>query len=204
MKTKLLFLTLIFLAVSNIYAQSEIKMRVDHNYDSPDILSILRFENIGFEKAAFAGSNLKDKHYIISIKEFTGGKLVKQEVAFDSRELGDFAKIKGDNLSFRLLTKRTQENTARFHFQFERFSVMKEYKVGENYKDFVLKDFLGNNLETTIPLNASTYIFTFMMPYEKKDGSKAYCEVAQSGINPEDFGNKFAIPTYFLIDIKFQ
>lgn len=204
MKTKLLFLTIILLAVSGIYAQSEIKMRVDRDYDSPDVLSILRFENIGFEKAVFAGGNLKNKHFIISIKEFTGGKLAKQEVAFDSRELGDFAKIKDESLSFRLLTKRTAENTARFQFQFDRFSVMKEYKIGENHRDFALKDFLGNNLETTIPLNASAYIFAFMMPYEKKDGSKAYCEVAQSGINPEDFGNKFAIPTYFLIDIKFQ
>ncbi|HQU84094.1 MAG TPA: hypothetical protein PKY59_13250 [Pyrinomonadaceae bacterium] len=204
MKMKLLILTIVFLAVSNIFAQTEIKMRVDPNFDSPDILSILRFESIGFEKAVFSGSELKNKHYIITIKEFTDGKLARTETAFDSNELGDFAKIKGETFGFRVLTKITPEKTAKFQFQFDRFSVVKEYKVGENFKDFALKNFLGTSIETVIPSNKNTYIFTYMMPYEKKDGSKAYCEVAQSGANPEDFGKKFSIPTYFLIDIKFQ
>ncbi len=43
-----------------------------------------------------------------------------------------------------------------------------------------------------------------MMPYVKKDGSKQYCEVAQSGVNLEELGTKYAIPRYFLIGIKFQ
>ncbi len=43
-----------------------------------------------------------------------------------------------------------------------------------------------------------------MMPYVEKDGSKKYCEVVQAGVSPEDLGTKYAIPTYFLIDIKFQ
>ena len=47
-------------------------------------------------------------------------------------------------------------------------------------------------------------ILTYIMPYQKKDGSKQYCEVVQSGVNPEELGKKYGIPRYFLIEIKFQ
>lgn len=205
MKKLLLLLAIIFLLMTNIFAtESDIKMQFNYKYDSPDILSILRFEGINFDKVTFVGEDLKEKHFIISIKEFTNGKFAKQIVALDSNELGDLGKIKSNTFSFRVLSKRTIDNLARFQFQFDRFSSEKEFKVGEKLNGFVMKNFLGAKTETPIPVNESTYIMTYMMPYDHKDGSKSYCEVAQSGINPEEFGTKYAIPTYFLIDIKFQ
>ncbi|HRH42515.1 MAG TPA: hypothetical protein PKY82_12885 [Pyrinomonadaceae bacterium] len=205
MKKLLLLLAIVFLLMTNIFAtESDIKMQFNYKYDSPDILSILRFEGINFDKVTFVGEDLKEKHFIISIKEFTNGKFAKQIVALDSNELGDLGKIKSNTFSFRVLSKRTIDNLARFQFQFDRFSSEKEFKVGEKLNGFVMKNFLGAKTETAIPVNESTYIMTYMMPYDHKDGSKSYCEVAQSGINPEEFGTKYAIPTYFLIDIKFQ
>jgi hypothetical protein len=202
---KLLLLAIILLMITNIFAkESDIKMQFSHNYDSPDILSILRFEGIDFDKVSFTGEDLKGKHFVINIKEFTNGKLSKEQVAIDSSELGDFGKIKTNTFSFKALSKRTLQNVAKFQFQFERFSSEKEFKIGETYRGFVMKNFLGAKNETAIPVNESTYIMTYMMPYMKADGSGAYCEVAQSGANPEEFGAKYKIPTYFLIDIKFQ
>ncbi len=151
----------------------------------------------------FSGNDLKDKDFQISVKEFAGGKLSKTEVVFDSKE-DDYFKIKSNEFNFRVLAKAASENTVRFDFQFNGFYKQKEYKVAANQKGFALKDFLGRKPELSIPLNTNTYILTYMMPYEKKDDSKQYCEVVQSGVNPEDFGTKYAIPTYFLIDIKFQ
>jgi hypothetical protein len=182
---------------------SDIKMRSEYGSDNPDLLSVLRFEDIGLSKMIFTGKDLINKDFQITLKEYTNGKLAKQEVVFDSKEAEMF-KIKSEKFMFKILTKITPQNTAKFDFQFSGFSTMKEYKVGENFKGFAQKDFLGSAKETSIALNASTYILIYMMPYIKKDGSGAYCEVAQSGINPEDFGTKYAIPTYFLIDIKFQ
>jgi hypothetical protein len=182
---------------------SDIKMRSEYGSDNPDLLSVLQFEDIGLSKMIFTGKDLMNKDFQISIKEFTNGKLTKQEVVFDSKEAEQF-KIKSDKFMFKILTKTTAAHTAKFDFQFNGFSTGREYKIGENFKGFAQKDFLGSAKEISIPLNSSTYILTYMMPYIKKDGSGQYCEVAQSGINPEDFGTKYAIPTYFLIDIKFQ
>lgn len=199
----LLLLLALFLPGSNAFAQSDIKMRTEYGSENIDLQSVLYFENIGLEKMIFSGSDLKDKDFQISIKEFVSGKQTRTEVVFDSKEDAYF-KIKSDRFIFRVLTKVTSENTVKFDFQFDGFSKQKEYKVAANQKAFSLKDFRGSRTEISMPLNTNTYILIYMMPYLRKDGSTAYCEVAQSGISPEDFGKKYAIPTYFLIDIKFQ
>ena len=182
---------------------SDIKMRSEYGSENPDLLSVLRFEDIGLSKMIFTGKDLVGKDFQITIKQFTNGKLAKQEVVFDSKE-DEYFKIKGDKFMFKVLTKITANHTAKFDFQFNGFSKGSEYKVGKNFAGFAQKDFLGSVKETAIPINSNTYILTYMMPYAKKDGSKQYCEVAQSGANPEEFGTKYNIPTYFLIDIKFQ
>jgi hypothetical protein len=178
-------------------------MRVNYGSENIDLQSILQFEDIDLNKMTFSGNDLKDKDFQISIKEFVSGKLKKTEVVFDSKEDAYF-KIKSDKFIFRVLTKVTSENSVKFDFQFNGFSKQKEYKVAAGQKEFALKSFLGSKPELSMPLNTNTYILTYMMPYVKKDGSTAYCEVAQSDVNPEDYGKKYAIPVYFLIDIKFQ
>ncbi|MEJ7861276.1 MAG: hypothetical protein WKF90_06520 [Pyrinomonadaceae bacterium] len=178
-------------------------MRINYGSENVDLQSILQFEDIDLNKMSFSGNDLKDKDFQISIKEFVRGKLSKTEVVFDSKE-DDYFKIKSDKFIFRVLTKVSSENTVKFDFQFNGFSKQKEYKVAAGQKEFALKSFLGSKPELAMPLNTNTYILTYMMPYVKKDGSTQYCEVAQSGVNPEDLGKKYAIPVYFLIDIKFH
>ncbi len=207
MKNLLSLLLTSFLLISNTFAQfekqSDIKMQVEYGSQNPDLMSILQFEDIDLNKMVFSGDILKDKDFQISIKEFVSGKLKKTEVVFDSKEDAYF-KIRSDKFIFRVLTKITSENTAKFQFQFNGFSKQKEYKVAAGQKEFALKTFLGSKSELLMPLNANTYILTLMMPYVRKDGSSTYCEVAQSGVNPEELGMKYPIPVYFLIDIKFQ
>lgn len=203
MKNITLLLVAVLLLITSNFAQSDIKMQSVYGSENQDTLSVLYFEDIGMSKLNFTGKDLTGKDYQITIKQYVNGKLIKQEVAFDSKE-SEYFRIKGEKFGFRVMTKVTSENNAKFMFLFNGFSTVKEYKIGENQKGFAQKDFFGTAKEMSIPLNKSTYILTYMMPYIKKDGSGAYCEVAQSGINPEEFGTKYAIPTYFLIDIKFQ
>ncbi len=200
---KILFLLISFLLTSNVLAQSDIKMRVGYGADNPDLQSILYFENIGLGKVSFSGSDLKNKDFQITIKEFVRGKLKKTDIVFDSKE-DEYFRIKSDKFAFRVLTKATSENTVKFDFQFNGFSKAKEYKVAAGQKEFALKSFLGSKPEISIPLNANTYILTYMMPYVAKDGSKKYCEVVQADVKPEELGVKYAIPVYYLIEIKFQ
>ena len=181
---------------------SDIKMQVGYGSENPDLMNVLYFEDIGLNKMSFTGNDLNGKNFQISVKQFVNGKLAKNEVVFDSTE-DEYFRIKSDKYGFRILTKTTSEHTVKLQFQFNGFSKMVEYKIAADQKGFASKTFLGSKSETFIPVNEDTYILTYMMPYEKKDGSKQFCEVAQSGIKPEDFGTKYAIPNYFLISIKF-
>jgi hypothetical protein len=188
---------------SNLPA-SDIKMQIGYGSENAELMSVLYFEDIGLNKMIFSGNDLKGKDFQISVKEFVKGKLAKNEVVFDSKE-DEYFRIKSDKFTFRIMTKTTLANTVMFQFQFNGFSKRREYKIAANQKEFTSKTFLGSSQdEKIIPLNTETYVITYMMPYQKKDGSKQYCEVAQSGVNPEEFGTKYAIPAYFLISIKFQ
>lgn len=196
MKNLLFLLLAVLLQISNLCAQSDIKMRVGYGADDADLQSVLYFENINLGKLTFSGGDLKDKNFQISVKQFVRGKLKKTDVVFDSKE-DEYFKIKTAKFGFRVLTKTTSENSVKFDFQFDGFSKAKEYKIAAGQKEFALKSFLGGKPEISIPVDENTYILTYMMPYVKKDGSSTYCEVAQSGINPEDLGTRYPIPTYF-------
>jgi hypothetical protein len=202
MKKFSFLLLAIFLFVSTAAAQSGIRMKMAYGSENVDLMSLLYFEDVGFGKMMFAGEDLKGKDYQISIREFVGGNPARSEVVFDSKE-DEYFKVKDNNFVFHVLTKTTGE-TVKFQFQFNGFSKAKEYKIPAGEKDFVLKNFLGRATETEIPIGQSINILTYMMPYRRPDGSSTYCEVVQSGVRPEDLGKKYAIPTYFLIDIKFQ
>ena len=203
MKNTFLLLLALSLLSSDVFAQSDVSMRSDYGSENVDLQSVLRFEDISMEKLTFSDSKLKGRDYLITVKDFVNGKLVKTDVAFDSKEDAYF-KIRGDTLTFRVLTKVTGENVVKFDFQFDGFSKRKEYKVAANHKEFASKNFLGSKSEVLISSDKSNYILTYMMPYQKKDGSKQYCEVVQSDVNPEEIGKKYGIPRYFLVEIKFQ
>ncbi len=182
---------------------SDIKLRTEYGSKNVDLASVLYFEDLALNKLIFSGEELVNRDFQINIKKLVKGKLVKSEIVFDSKTEGDYFKIRSNKFIFRVLSKITEKGTAKFQFQFNGFTVQKKYKVGKNETEFAQKDFLGANSEIAIPLNKKTYILTYMMPYLKKDGSKQYCEVVQTGVSPEKLGRKYSIPTYFLIDIIF-
>lgn len=192
-----------FLLTVSAFAQSDIKLRHKYGAESADLQSVLFFEDIKLERLAFSGSDLKNKDYQISIKKFVKGSLTQTDIVFDSKQ-DSYFKLSSDQLSFRVYARLIPENKVKFEFQFNGFRQGKEYKVAPDQKDFALKNFLGTKTEQEISLTGDNHILTLMMPYVKKDGSTAFCEVAQSGVDPEELGKKYPVPLYFLIDIKFQ
>jgi hypothetical protein len=65
-----------------------------------------------------------------------------------------------------------------------------------------MKDFQGSKKETEIPLENEFYLTSIISPTVHKDGSASYCEVVLTK-NPENIGEEFKIPHYFLIRMKF-
>jgi len=184
--------------------QSNASIEIKHSVSANDLQNILYFEGISHEKFNIKSNKLKGKDYQLVIKEFREGKLVKVDTMFNSRE-DEYFRIKEDSLPFAVLTKMSDLSEFKIQVQFNGFSVSRKYKVLPAEKDkFALKTFFGPKLEMPINLQGSNYFLAYMMPYVRKDKSEAYCEVAQSGLDPEKLYEKYKIPHYFLVAINFN
>ena len=200
-----LILIAFMLACHLCHAQSGAVMQANKSALTPtDVQHLLYFEGIGHERFQITSSQLKGKDFQILIKEFKDGVPAKTDTVFSSKE-DEYFRIKEDSLPFAVFTKMTDLNEFKIQFQFNGYSVQRKYPVLPAEKEkFTLKSFFGPKTELPVNLNGINYFLAYLMPYVRKDKSEAYCEVAQSGIDPEQLYSRYKIPHYFLVAIIFE
>ena len=203
MKKQLLLLLLTFLGQLT-FGQSNAIIETKRGLNFNDLQNILYFEGINYQKFSIQSDSLKGKDYQVIIKEFQLGKLSKTDTVFNSKEL-EYFRIKADTLNFAVLTRMTEAGLFKFQIQFDGFSSDRKYPVAAANKDkFTLKSFFGPKTKLPVNLKGLNYFLAYMTPYVRPDKSEAYCEVAQSGIDPEKLYDKYKIPHYFLVAIRFE
>lgn len=168
---------------------------------NPDVQSLLSFQNIEMWDLDFSG--VPERHYEIRVKRFVKGKKTIDKVAFDSKELGDTGKPVGGLLSFRVLSQ-AKDRQAKLDFQFPRWSAAQKFPCLETRYDYVMKNFLGSEDKMSFSAQKETYVLAYLQPHARPDGSSSYCEVAQSGIDPEKLWDRYQVPCYFLVSVRFQ
>lgn len=196
-------LSCLALVCTVLASPAPIKLSFAAQSTDPDVLSLLRFERIEMWDLRFEHPDLSRMHYEIRVKRFLRGKKTLDEVAFDSKELGELGVPKDNALAFRVMSQ-AKEKKARIDFQFPRWSVQKSYACLESRFDYVMKNFLGASDSMAVAPGKETYVLAYLQPFAKPDGSASYCEVAQSGLDPEQLFQRFKIPCYFLVSVKFQ
>lgn len=198
------FFLLLILTFSNIiFAQKTVKMNCEFGTKNRELLDILYFEDIDIETLSFESEDIKNKYYEINLKEFYNGKLINTKQLFEGSE-SEYFKIDSTFTSFKFFAK--MENlTLKTYIQGRGFGSRKEtFKLKEGYGEYVLKDFQGSKKQLNVPLNEEFPILAIITATIHEDGSGSYCEVAQSNVPPEDYGEKFKIPHYFIITMKFK
>jgi hypothetical protein len=177
----------------------------DNTPTHPDVLSVLSFQNIDLYKVKIQGEDLNGRTYELRVKRFDKGKKTLDYVQFDSAELVGMGlgKVTGGELGFRLVSQ-VKDAKAKIEYQFNRVNTTKAFDASKSKYDYVMKTFLGAKNSMTFDPTKETYFLALLLPYEKADGSSSYCEVAQSGFDPETMGTKFKVPTYFLLSIRFK
>lgn len=183
---------------------SDLKMETEYSSDNYELLDILDFEGIDYMKINFTGIDLKGKAYKITVKEIWNGKVKSESIVVDSENLGvpQFAKLKKEEFKMRILAKHTDNNTLKMKFKFPRFSTNKEFKAIKS-NDYSLRNIADeSNLE--IKYNEPFYLLAYILPYEREDGSKSWCEVGTAGKDLENWGKKFGIKHYLLFEMKFE
>ena len=200
----LLFLLLCVYQVQGQQSKNDLKLISDYGLKNEELNDILRFEGINYLKLKFVGKELKDKSYTLYVKEIWDGKIVKDTVVFDSKNLGikAFEKVNDSVLKLKVISKLTSEKKLKLNFKFPRFGITKEYKAIDS-NDYSLRNMVDeSNME--ISYDKKFYLLAYILPYERPDGSKSWCEVGTSGKDIENWGKKFGIKHYLIFEMKFE
>ena len=187
----------------DIPENDQIKIELKMGVQNEDLRTFFDFENISQSLFKISGPTVKNKAFVITLKEFMEGDLVKKETLFDERD-SEFFKTDSTTMSFKLLTKLDDENLKTW-IRGVNFGSKKSYFALEekNKTRYATKDFIGGKDYLIEDIKKPFYLLAIITPYITESGAGQYCQVAYSEINPENFGKKFAIPHYFLIQMEF-
>lgn len=203
MKIKILSVILIFI-FQFASSQNNVKMKCDYGFSNKEYNSLLLFQNIDFETITFEGSNLIGKFYEVAVKEYMKGKLIKRTVLLNT-EVADFLKIDTLKTSFKLFSKIDKSELTLFASAPRIYGNKRSFKIEKKQaENFILKSLENSEDYVDVPTNLEFPMFAIFTPYEKDDGTSAYCEVAQSKVETEQYWNVFKIPHYFIITMKFK
>lgn len=204
MKSKILYFTvLLFANLTLSQDKHDLKMISEYSSSNSELRDVLQFEGIEYLKLKFTGSELKDKSYQLTVKEIWDGKIIRDTVVFDSKSIGivQFEKIYDTIFNMKVISKLTSKNKLKMTFKFPRFSITKEYDALET-EDYSLRN-IAEESKMEIRYNEKFYLLAYILPYERKDGSKSWCDVGTSGKDIENWGEKFGIKHYLLFEMKF-
>lgn len=182
----------------------ELKMISDYSSKNTEIRDILQFEGIEYHKIKFTGTDLKNKSYKITCKEIWNGKIVKDTIVFNSKSIGikQFETVNDTVLNLKVISKLTHKNKLKMTFKFPRFAINKEYDAIET-DEYSLRNIVQES-KLKIDYNKKFYLLAYILPYERKDGSKSWCEVGTSGKEIDKWGEKFGIKHYLLFEMIFE
>lgn len=182
----------------------DLKMTSEYVGDNLELGDILQFQGIEYMKLKFSGEELKDKRYQLRVKEFWNGKLVADSVFFNSADIGieAFEKVNDSILSMKVIATHTHENKLKLQFRFSRFSILKTYDAIDS-DDYSLRN-IAEESRMPIGYGKDFYLLAYILPYEREDGSKSWCDVGSSGKDIENWGKKFGIEHYVLFEMKFD
>lgn len=102
----------------------------------------------------------------------------------------------------RILAKHTNDNKLKMKFKFPRFSTSKEFKAIDS--DYYSLRNIADESDLEIKYNEKFYLLAYILPYEREDGSKSWCEFGSAGKDLENWGKKFGIKHYLLFEMKFD
>lgn len=182
----------------------DLKMISDYSSDNEEVRDILQFEGIEYHRIKFIGSKLKDKGYLLIAKEIWDGEIISQDTVVNSAGMPykQFQKINDTVFNLKVISKLTDDNKLKMTFKFPRFSVPMKYDAIKT-DDYSLRN-LAEESNLEIKYNEKFTLLAYILPYEREDGSRSWCDVGTSGKDIENWGKKFGIKHYILFEMKFE
>lgn len=198
MRNLLTFLVILF----TLSGRAQLELTIDYDITEDNLQHILDFEGINLAHYKIKGSSIKDGYYNVNITEYTSGAPTDSIVLFNGGE-SDYFKIYSDQTDFELLTKLNNQKL-KIGLRGKSFSSKtQEFELINSQENYAVKDFTNRKGALNIQPDKPVYLMAIITPSIKEDGSGSYCEVAQSGVEPELLGKVYNIPHYFIISAHF-
>jgi len=184
--------------------ENDLKMISDYSSENSEISDILQFEGIDYYRIKFIGKELKHKSYHLTVKEIWDGIVVTDTTIVNSQELPyeQFQKINDTILNLKVISKLTHKNKLKMTFKIGRIGFNREFNAIDS-DEYSLRN-IAEESSMEIGYDKKFYILAYILPYERKDGSKSWCDVGGSGKDIENWGKKFGIKHYLLFEMKFE
>lgn len=183
---------------------AELKMISDTYSENSEITDILKFEGINYLKIKFIGKKLKNKTYHLTVKEVWDGKITSEKTIVNSNDAPYDAlkKINDSILNIKVISKLTNDNKLKMTFILPHFSINHEFNATES-DDYSLRN-VAQESKMDIVYNKKFYLLTYILPYDKGNGTKSWCDVGTDGKDIENWGKKFGIKHYLIFEMKFE
>lgn len=203
----LLSMLMVMLTSGALFAQKttpSLKMTSIYGSEDGELLDLLRFAGVDLYNIKFSAEDLKGKSYKITVKEFWNGKLKSQNTVIDTRDLTDAGldKISDTTLKMKVISKTTGQGKIKISFIFDRFSNSRVYRA-LNTDEYSLRN-LADESKLPIGYGAQFYLMALILPYQREDGSKSWCEVGSNGKDVENWGKKYGVKHYLLFEMRFE
>jgi len=105
-------------------------------------------------------------------------------------------------LNLKVISSLAPNNKLKVSFRFDRFSITKMYQATKSH-DYSLRN-LAEESKLPIGYGKKFHLMAYILPHERADGSKSWCEVGSNGVDIENWGKKFGIKHYLLFEMKFE
>lgn len=206
MKKSILILIFLSLTGLSIAQKTDTGLKMISEYSSkiPEVRDILQFEGIEYYKLEFVGKELKNKSYHLTVKEIWNGGDVSESTIINSAELPyEQMKMVNDTvLNITVMSKLTHKHKLKMTFKLPRFTIEKEFDAIDTNEYRLRNVAEESNME--IGYDKKFYLMAYILPYEREDGSKSWCDVNTDGKDIESWGKIFGIKHYLLFEMKFE
>ncbi len=202
MKNKLLIISILVLLNSQIFAQKQdsITITADWGVKDESFQDYIRFEDIDYFKLNFKSEKLPKSGIILISKEFWNKKLTKTDTILNTQKYG--VKIDSTNFSFRVMAKRLENDSVKFQFFYPFFHTVKKFKSLKT-NIYSLRD-VSNGKKEKVAFNQTFPLLAYSLPYKDPNQPNYlfYCELTAKGVPPEQWGEKYNISHYIVIECK--
>lgn len=190
----------LFLVSQNLLCQDNYNLIVKSGTELRDVLDILFFEEMNYKKIIITGDDLKEKYYIITATEYWDKKILNSDTIINTKQFG--LKNNSKELEFRVVSKKTSEDSVKFTLFQPRLTTVKKFKT-KNENNYSLRD-PSNGKKVEFGLKEKVATLSYSLPY--KDPSKPdqlfYCILSSDGTPPKEWGKKYGVPHYIIFEFE--